>query len=81
MQPTHEAAHAVVDDGLGLCHGGLAAGVTGLHQGCQVVHGVQVYTGQVTDFGFDVARYCQIDQQHGSSFALAHGALHGAQAD
>jgi hypothetical protein len=38
-----EALHAGVDDGLGLRHGGLALLAGGLHQGRQVVDGVQVH--------------------------------------
>jgi hypothetical protein len=51
VQPVHEALHAGVDDGLGLRHGGLAAGLAGLHHLGQVVDGVQVDVVQLLDSG------------------------------
>ncbi len=81
VHPVHEALHARVDDGFGLRHGCLAAGLRGLHDAGEVVHGVEVDVLERLHLGLDVARHGQIDHEHGAVAAFFERALDGAQAD
>jgi hypothetical protein len=81
VHPVHEALHAGVDDGFGLRHGGLAAGLRRFAPRWPGRPRCRGRRRAGLDFGLDVARHGQVDHEHGAVAALLEGALDGAQAD
>ena len=74
----HEAHHLEVDDFLCLNRGFLPGRLIVGDHFMQIVNGIKEYVFQLVDLGFDVTRYCKVNQKHGPVAALTQSGLHRA---